>query len=262
MGDLLDRYGSWLRAQGTAAGTVRLRLHYLSRLADFHDGRDLLALTLDDLVDFMCANSWAPETRKSARAALRGFYQWATDTDRVARNPARLLPPVKVPAGHPRPAPEVIVDRALRHAKPQDLLMIMLAAYAGLRRAEISRVHTRDIIGTDLRVVGKGGRVRHVPLHPDLHQALLLVDEGWVFGIDGRPMTPDAVGKRLRRALGDGWSAHTLRHRFATRAYSAERDIRAVQTLLGHSKPETTARYTAVPDGALRTAVMAAGDAA
>ena len=48
---------------------------------------------------------------------------------------------------------------------------------------------------------------------------------------------------------------HTLRHRFATTAYGVERDLRAVQELLGHSKPETTARYVAVPEGALRTAV-------
>jgi integrase/recombinase XerC len=42
-----------------------------------------------------------------------------------------------------------------------------------------------------------------------------------------------------------------------SRAYAQTRDLRAVQALLGHSKPETTARYTLVPDGALRDAIDA-----
>jgi len=51
---------------------------------------------------------------------------------------------------------------------------------------------------------------------------------------------------------------HTLRHRYASRAYAGTRDLRAVQTLLGHSKPETTLRYTAIPDGGLQAAAAAA----
>ncbi|MBA2774731.1 MAG: site-specific integrase [Nocardioidaceae bacterium] len=50
--------------------------------------------------------------------------------------------------------------------------------------------------------------------------------------------------------LGAGWSGHKLRHRFATTAYAAERDLLAVQQLLGHSRPEVTARYTALPGDA------------
>jgi integrase len=59
-----------------------------------------------------------------------------------------------------------------------------------------------------------------------------------------------------------GTSGSTLRHRFAMRAYMSERDLRAVQELLGHAKPETTARYAAVPDGALLAAVMGVGSEA
>jgi site-specific recombinase XerC len=63
----------------------------------------------------------------------------------------------------------------------------------------------------------------------------------------------------VRRALGRGWTAHKLRHRFATAAYAGNRGLLAVQQLLGHSKPETTQRYTALPGDALRTAVMGVG---
>ena len=75
-------------------------------------------------------------------------------------------------------------------------------------------------------------------------------------------MRANSVSCVLSQVLPPGWSAHSLRHAFASRAYAGTRDLRAVQTLLGHSKPETTARYTAVPDGALAAAVAAAGPCA
>jgi integrase len=65
----------------------------------------------------------------------------------------------------------------------------------------------------------------------------------------------------LSGVLGDGTTGHQLRHRFATRAYSVDRDLLATAQLLGHSRPETTARYAQVPDGAALRAVLAAGGA-
>lgn len=141
--------------------------------------------------------------------------------------------------------------------------MVMLAAYAGLRRAEIARAHTSWIVADGLVVRGKGGRVRHVPLHPSVGGRLLQLPPGYVFPgkIDGH-LSPDRVGHILSKLLGPGWTGHTLRHRFATLGYAEERDLLAVQQLLGHSKPETTARYTQVDEQSLTRAVMAAGPAA
>jgi len=66
------------------------------------------------------------------------------------------------------------------------------------------------------------------------------------------------VAKLASRFLPTGWSLHTLRHRFATRAYAADRDIIAVQRLLGHTSVTTTQRYTNPPDNAMRQAAAAA----
>ena len=71
-------------------------------------------------------------------------------------------------------------------------------------------------------------------------------------------LSADYVGVLMARALPDGLTAHTLRHRFATAAYGATRDLLAVQELLGHSSPETTRNYVQLPADALRRAVEAA----
>jgi integrase len=250
------QYERWSQAAGTSPQTLRLRLHYLTRLSLAAD-RPLLELTADDLSCFLAHPSWAPETRRSARSAIRSFFRWAVDTEQLSRDPSRALPNVRVPTGRPRPTPEAVFIDALLTARPRERLMILLAGYAGLRRSEIARVHTDHIQGGELRVVGKGGRVRMVPLHPRLELELHSIPAGWAFpGHDQGHLTPGHVGYLIKKLLGPDWTAHTLRHRFATRAYSVDRDLLAVQTLLGHSKPETTRRYTAIPDGALTAAVM------
>jgi integrase/recombinase XerC len=142
--------------------------------------------------------------------------------------------------------------------------MVMLAAQAGLRCVEVSRVHTDDIVqdfeGWSLHVLGKGGRRRVVPLTRRLALELRALPRGYAFPgkIDGH-LSAAYVSKLVSRALPDGVTAHMLRHRFASRAYvGAGRDIRAVQELLGHSSVATTQVYTKVPDGALRAGVEGA----
>ena len=70
-------------------------------------------------------------------------------------------------------------------------------------------------------------------------------------------MSVGNVTARLSRLLGPGHTAHSLRHRFGTRAYAGAFDLRAVQELLGHASPATTARYVAVPSENLVNAVLA-----
>jgi integrase/recombinase XerC len=67
------------------------------------------------------------------------------------------------------------------------------------------------------------------------------------------------IAEVICECLPDGWTTHTLRHRFATAAYAVDRDLFAVQQLMGHQRPETTSRYVAVPDGALAAAVAGVG---
>lgn len=262
--EALGGFSDWLASADCSPRTIRLRVGYLIRLALRYPDRDPWSLTVDDLTGFLAYEGWAPETRKSARAAVRSFYRWALDTERVTRNPAAKLPAITIPPTIPRPAPESVVVRALAFTDSvRDRVMILLAAAAGLRRAEIAELHTRCRVGDMLRITGKGGRTRTVPIGPHLLELLQAIEAdqgaGYYFpGLTQGHLSPGHVGKILKKLLGPDWSAHCLRHRFATKAYAADRDLLAVQQLLGHAKPETTQRYTALPQDALRRAAAAA----
>lgn len=154
-----------------------------------------------------------------------------------------------------------VILAALRKATDGERLMLRLGAECGLRRLEIAKVHSRDVmrdlVGWSLVVVGKGDKQRIVPIGDDL--ALLIRSaHGYCFpGRWSRHVESSYIGRRLSTLLGDGWTAHSLRHRYATTTYAATRDPLLVSKLLGHASVETTQRYIAMPDDRLRAAVEA-----
>jgi integrase len=245
----------WLAAADRPPTTIYLRDYQVRRFARDHP--DPWAVTFEDLIAWLGGQEWATETRRSYRAALRSFYGWAHSTGRMTHNPAGLLPPIKRSEGIPRPAPLTVVRRAVSEAPPRTRLMVLLAVQQGLRRGEIARVHTddveRDLDGWSLRVTGKGRRQRRVPLDETTARVLKSMPAGWVFpGKVNGHLSPARVGELVSEVLGTGWTAHTLRHRFATSAYAGARDLFAVQTLLGHQSPDTTRRYVLLEESALR----------
>lgn len=218
---------------------------------------DLLAATPADVQEYLGRPCRGPNGRKSVLATLRSFYRWALARGYVDSDPTRLARTIRVPQGIPRPVPEAVLARALDRADAQTRLMLLLGAYAGLRRAEIAALHADDITQDGLVICGKGGRTRRIPIHPRLATELRFT--GWAFGSpvrSGQHVGPSYVAGRVEAVL-EGYTCHSLRHRFATCAYRATRDIRAVQELLGHSSPTTTAKYVLIDEDSLEAAVLA-----
>lgn len=103
-GEALMQYIQHMQAAGRSPGTIRLHRHYLGMLAGRH--RHPWTVSTVQLVAFMAHPGWAPETRKSARSVVAGFYRWGHGMGYVSDDPASRLPTVRVPAGVPRPTPE------------------------------------------------------------------------------------------------------------------------------------------------------------
>lgn len=258
--DTVVRFCAWLIAAGRTPGTVAQRGKHL-RAASRHI--DLPTATTGQLVAYLAAQHWARNTRRSVHESLSGYYRWAQRAGLRSDQPMDMLPiPRRVPP-HPHPATDAALARARAAASPDELLMIDLGCCAGMRRAEIAAARREHLIpGPALRVPGKGGRERAVPIPAPLAARIAERPPGWLFPsprIPGRPVTPGCVGERLSLLLGPDCSAHALRHRFATRAYYlGGRDLAAVQRLMGHADPNTTLAYIDLDLDTLRPVALAA----
>ena len=151
--------------------------------------------------------------------------------------------------------------------------MLTLAYGCGLRAGEVVRLRAGDIDSEQMiiRIVqSKGRKDRHVMLPAEVLELLrqwwkarptvsnngVAPEHHWLF--PGRsqhqPMTTRQFGRLFKEAakaaaLRKTVSLHSLRHSFATHLLERGEDIRVIQALLGHSKPETTARYSRVAIG-------------
>jgi integrase len=279
--DAVDGWAGWCRAAGHSERSIYYRSYVIRQFASYLAlGQETpWQVSLADVTQFVGRPGLKPETRRSYGMTLRSFYRWALDMALVDVDPTVRLPKVRIPDTAPRPAAPAVVAEALAHATDRDRLVVLLASLAGLRRAEIAGLRWEDVASDGIRVHGKGGKIRVVPLHPTLAGELTRErerrrshgrfgtgyryhpegpDAPWVFpGPKGGPMLPDGLGKAATTALG-GLGVHTLRHRFATNAYNGTRDLLALQQLLGHSKPETTTRYARASTAALEATVLAA----
>lgn len=249
----IQRFSEYLRAGGRSESTIKLRRSHLVAAAK-HLKSPLEKATAIDLISYLSGQEWKASTRRSHRASITLFFAWLHDNGHRADNPAARIPSVMQPRSLPRPAADPVIAAAIDAAPPRTALMIELMAYAGLRRMEVCKVHSKDVIMTAsaaaLRVTGKGGHTRIIPI-PGHLASKIRKRKGWLFpGDDHGHLSAAYVGKLVSRALPDGITGHQLRHRYATEGYRRGRDIRAVQSLLGHAKLDTTMIYTAVSDDA------------
>ncbi|MGO3832669.1 MAG: tyrosine-type recombinase/integrase [Microbacteriaceae bacterium] len=266
--NLIAQWLDALRAEGLSQGSIKLRSYQIRRFSRWffveHANDNPLDAGIDTFQEWLSTDGWSPSTKKSARAALRSFYQWLVYSGRLSEDPTKQLKAIRVPVGSPRPAGELAVRSAMKSDDPRVPLMVRLASVQGLRAVEIARVHTddvfEDLVGWSLRVHGKGGKVRVIPLDEALAYELRNREQGFIFPgrIDGH-LSASYVSKLLSRALPLGITGHMLRHRAAGKFYQGTGyDLRATQELLGHASPATTQIYTpAIPDQ-MRLGILAA----
>lgn len=253
----LTLYFTAMKAADRSAGTIRLHRFYLDKLRQSHSKP--WRVTLPDLSAMLASPNWSGSSKKSARTVYRGFYRWAHGSGLIDSDPALLLPAIHVPAGLPRPTPQLVARRAMCDPDGRLALMAMLAGKLALRAMEIATVHSDDLVDGVLLVRGKGRKLRHIPVEDAELLARLERVRGYAFPgrIDGH-LSPATVSRYLSELLGPNWTGHTLRHRALTEAYAATADLLAVGLFAGHANTETTKVYVRVSNAALRAAVRGA----
>jgi site-specific recombinase XerD len=209
-------------------------------------------------------------TRARRLSAVSSAYRYAVSVGTLAINPAEHVRRPKVDADQtPTIGLTAAEARAMLDAaeaeSPRTHALVALLLGAGLRVSEALTARAEDM-GTDsghrfLRVTGKGGKTRRVPLHPWLLHALEVQLNGRTEGL----LLPTRTGgqwdrseawravRRVAAAAGiteaERISPHSLRHTAATLLLAQPgASLARVQDLLGHADPRTTQRYNRMRD--------------
>jgi integrase/recombinase XerD len=251
-----------MRIRNLAATTQRSYIDYVAQFAAYFQ-RTPADLDLEAVRQYQVflieERKLSPESINTFVSAVQFLYLVTLEMPWDKHDFTRPRIPEKLPIV---PAP-LEVQYFLDHVTGIKHRAILLTCYgAGLRISEAVSLKPSDIDSRRmlLRVEqGKGGKDRYAMLSPCLLEVLrayfraLRPTAPWLFP-SWRPhkhVTAGAVQTACREAwkrsrLGKHVTPHSLRHAFATHLLEAGTDIRVIQALLGHSRIDTTARYTAV----------------
>lgn len=283
LGAALAQWLSQLQAlEGAAQNTIdayrRDVSRYLRFLSTHHGGAEGIAgiasTTHTDLRAWMAeerARGLSPRSLSRALSAVKSFTAWAADrtgadatTVLSARGPKfrRKLPRPLSEDGAREILTEIGADAREDWIAARDTAIATLLYGLGLRISEaLSLTGADHPLPQTLRITGKGGKTRPVPVIPAAARAVsdyvtlcphdLQPDAPLFRGARGGPVNPRLIQgamerARLRLGLPASATPHALRHSFATHLLSAGGDLRAIQELLGHASLSTTQAYTAV----------------
>ncbi len=269
--DAIARFLAHLRDQRRySPATVRNYARTLERLratvaaAGVTRWREVRAEQIQAFVAAAHRAGLAPGTLRDMLSAVRSFYRHLARAGEAAANPALGVRAPKAP----RKLPQVLdVDEVAALLEfpaddadaIRDRALFELLYSSGLRVAELTALCWRDLDLDEglVRVTGKGRKTRIVPVGSQARAALAAlaaqdrpgVDDTLVRGRLGRPLSPAAVRRRLKRRAKDQgvWKRvypHLLRHSCASHVLESSGDLRAVQELLGHADIGTTQIYT------------------
>lgn len=260
--------------------TVRAYVATAHRFLDFlgrHRGEEigrfgLLTVPAVDLRAFLAdRRSGGLGAASAARemSAVRAFLTFAAeDAGHVAQLPRTRAP--KRPRTLPRPASPADAMALAEEAGAagdewvgaRDMAILLLLYGSGLRVAEAMSLTAGVLpVGRTLRVTGKRGKTRVVPVVEAVSQAIAsyaaacpypLTGSSPLFvGVRGGPLNADLVRRAVRSArkrlgLPDSLTPHALRHSFATHLLAGGADLRSLQELLGHASLSSTQIYTEV----------------
>ncbi|WP_118856911.1 tyrosine recombinase XerC [Sphingomonas mesophila] len=254
--------------------TAHRFIDFLGRYRGEEIGRfGLIGLAAADLRAFLAerrAEGLGAASAAREMSAVRAFLTFvAAELDSPPDLPRTRAP--KRPRTLPRPASPAdavaLAEEAGSGAADgwigaRDTAILLLLYGSGLRIAEAMALTANALpIGRALRVTGKRGKTRVVPVVDAVREAIsayvalcpfaLAGDSPLFVGARGGRLNPDLVRRAVRSArtrlgLPDSLTPHALRHSFATHLLAGGADLRSLQELLGHASLSSTQIYTQV----------------
>ena len=258
--------------------TYNTELRMFVSFAETEIGKGLGELTAEDISVYRehLVKTYAPATAAKKLAALRRFLIFTYMAGSTTVNPEALRFFAKSPRVRQDPSYNILTDdelsrmlSAARTTNYRDYVLLAVMAGGGLREAEVVGIKVGDFqeVGEGqvmLRVLGKGDKIRNVPLSPDLwalvQRFVLYSGRSLNSHADARkPLFVSRVGKdkplttrsvqnivkKYVRAAGitKPISPHSIRHTVGTNMAVNEAPLLVIQQFLGHSDPKTTMRY-------------------
>jgi len=273
-GRWLERFLGYLREERHfSAHTIRGYQHDLAQFGRFMDQE---GIALWSEVDHQQVRAYVAARHREGLggrslqrelSAIRHMYRFLLREGAAGHNPAQGVRAPRSERRLPRLLDVDEVDRLLSMVggdplAVRDLALMELVYSSGLRLAEVSGLALSDVdlSQAQVRVTGKGGKVRDVPVGRracaavrrwlSLRDGLAAAGETDLFvSRRGGALGRRAIQKRMgqwaaRQQLDQPLHPHMLRHSFASHLLESCGDLRAVQELLGHAQISTTQVYT------------------
>lgn len=261
----LDDYELWQASRRLSPLTIAERSRVLAQFHNDTQVQPAHARPVDIMRWITSHADWSASTHCTYYSYLNAWYKFLQAHEYRTDNPMAKIGAPRSPERLPRPVSDADVRALLQsptHTRTH--AMLLLASLQGLRVHEIAKVKADDLdleAGT-LRVLGKGGSLHSLPLHPQVAAyAWRMPRKGWWFPSPARPGEP-VRSKSVSQAIGDTMercgirgTPHALRHYFATRLLADGADIYTVRDLLRHKNVSTTAIYAKLPDELRRDAI-------
>jgi len=195
-----------------------------------------------------------PLSKRSIHAkltAVRSFVRYLNDQVGLVVH-TQGIETIKTPQTLPKPVDEYVIADVMDGATLDERLLVSMLYGLGLRISELSALKLEAIDTEWIRIIGKGNKVRQVPLLPYVHDLItryrrVHAPRIYLFEAEGLPMSAAKLRYRLTklfRAHGFKATPHQLRHSFATHLLAHGARIADVSELLGHASMATTQVYT------------------
>ncbi|MBI4583225.1 MAG: tyrosine-type recombinase/integrase [Planctomycetes bacterium] len=263
LSEAITRFGRGLIGQGASKNTVESYRRHLKLLVKFFPEKNVEEIGPTDLNEFLYAvrlkengSEKTPRTMNAINTAVKSFFKSLA----LKENPAERLRIKKV-----RIERDYIIQDEVRKLLDgvtviRDRTIMAVLCLLGLRREEIAGVTVGEIKGPALRILGKGGVERDIPINASAREHLdrflhwkekhgesVELSAPLFVSRKGNPLSMNAIYNLVKKwtikILGKELYPHALRHSFASMLVAKNVNIATIQRLMGHSSISMTEVY-------------------